>query len=93
MLPTGFQWISRGQYCGHELALKLDGRCIAQLMRKVDGVTWLAQLDCHQPITAPVVMRRCTSFEAGKAGIEAWAARHETTLKAGRCVYQQEAEE
>ena len=26
-------------------------------------------------------MRRCTSFEAGKAGVEAWAARHVDRLR------------
>lgn len=88
-LPEGFKWIPRYQYAPGELALTLDGRHIAQLMKKVDGLAWIARLDCQQPITAPVVMRDCTSFEAGKAGIEAWVLRHEDTLRAGRCVYEQ----
>ena len=93
MLPDGFKWIPRGQYAADELALTVNGRHVAALMKKVDGLTWIARLDCHQPISAPPVMRPCTSFESGKAGIEAWATRHHAALRAGRCVYQQEAEE
>lgn len=93
MLPTGFQWISRGQYAEDELALVCNGRHVAMLMKRVDGVTWMARLDAHQPIASPVVSRDCSSFEAGKAGIEAWAARHEATLRAGRCVYGREVED
>ena len=93
MLPTDFKWIPRGQYAPDELTLTVGGRYVAMLMTKVDGVTWIARLDCHQPITAPVVTRECVSRESGIAGIEAWAVRHEATLRAGLCVYQQEAEE
>lgn len=89
MLPADFQWIPRGQYAEDELALLCNGRHVAMLMKRVDGETWMARLDCHQPITAPVVTRTCTSFESGKAGVEAWAARHQATLRAGACVYQQ----
>lgn len=41
MLPAGFQWIPRSQYAQGELALTVDGRWAAQLMRKVDGVRWV----------------------------------------------------
>ena len=82
MLPDGFQWVPRGQYAGDEIALALNGRWVAMLMRKVDGVTWIARLECQQPITAPVVSRVCSSFEAGKAGVEAWARKHEARLRA-----------
>lgn len=87
MLPADFQWIPRGQYAQDELALVVNGRHVAMLMRKVDGVAWVARLDAHQSITAQVVMRDCVSFESGKAGVEAWAMRHEATLRAGREVY------
>lgn len=81
MLPEGFKWIPRGQYAPDEPALTLDGHYVAMLMRKADGVTWCARLDCQQSITAAVVMRDCSSFETGKAGIEAWARKHEVRLR------------
>ena len=87
MLPDGFQWIPRGQYAQDELALVVNGRHVAMLMRKVDGVAWVARLDAHQSITSAVVMRPCASRESGMAGIEAWANRHQDTLMAGREVY------
>ena len=89
MLPADFQWIPRGQYANGDLALVCNGRHVALLMKRADGVTWMARLDSHQPISAPVVTRRCTSFESGKAGVESWAIRHVATLRAGLCVYQQ----
>jgi len=49
------------------------------LMRRADG-GWLARLGCHRPIEAPMVSRQCSSFEAGKAGIEAWAERHQDLI-------------
>lgn len=81
MLPADFQWIPRGQYAGDEPALTLEGKFVAMLMRKVDGTTWYARLDCQRSITAPVVWRDCSSFEVGKAGIEAWALKHEARLR------------
>lgn len=93
MLPDGFQWVPRGQYAEDELALLCNGRHVAMLMKMVDGKRWIARLDAHQPITSDVVMRPCTSRESGMAGIEAWAGRHQETLRAGRCVYGQAAED
>ncbi len=82
MLPDGFAWIRRGQYAGEDLALTLHGEWVAMLMRKANGVDWCARLDCHHGIHAPVVTRPCSSFDAGKAGIEAWAIRHHARLLA-----------
>jgi len=79
MLP-GFQWVPRHQHASDEIALTLDGTQVAMLLGRVDG-GWTARLECHWPIEAPLVMRRCTSFEAGKAGVEAWAARHVDRLR------------
>ena len=81
MLPDGFEWIPRHQYADRELALTLDGEYVAMLLERVDG-SWLARLECQQPIAAPLVMRQCSSFEAGKTGVEAWACRHEARLRA-----------
>ncbi len=81
MLPDGFQWIPRYQHAAGELALVFDGRHVAQLMRKVDGVTWIARLILEGSIHAPVDIRSCQSFDSGKAGIEAWACRHEAQLR------------
>ncbi len=81
MLPPGFKWIPRYQRASDELALTLDDVHVAALLLRVDG-GWTARLDAQRPIDAPLVMRRCTSFERGKAGVEAWAARHEARLRA-----------
>jgi len=81
MLPDGFRWIDRYQYANGELALVCNGRHVAQLMRKVDGETWIARLILDPGIHASVVTRTCTSFEAGKAGIEQWAGLNEAALR------------
>lgn len=81
MLPPGCQWIPRYQHAGAELALELDGKCVAMLLARVGG-GWSARLECHWPIEAPLVMRRCSSYEAGRAGVEAWAVRHVDGLRA-----------
>lgn len=80
MLPDGFQWKERYQYAAGELALVYGGKQVAMLMRRADG-GWLARLWCHWPIEAPIVSRHCSSSEAGKAGIEMWAERHEARLR------------
>lgn len=81
MLPDDFTWSPRHQYAEDELALVCDGRYVAMLMRGVDG-RWVARLWAHWPVTEPVVSRKCSSLKAGRAGIEAWAARHQVRLRA-----------
>ncbi|NLA66823.1 MAG: hypothetical protein GX856_00990 [Gammaproteobacteria bacterium] len=81
MLPEGFSWANRHQYDTRQTALVLDGRQVAMLLERIDG-TWFARLECHWPITAPLVTRRCRSLDAGRAGIEAWAVRHQARLRA-----------
>lgn len=81
MLPDGFDWVPRWQHADGELALKLDGKTVAMLLRRANG-DWFARLECHWPITEPLVLRDCSNFEAGKAGVEAWAARHVERLRA-----------
>jgi len=75
MLPDGFSWTNRHQYAEGELALLCGQHQVAMLMRRADG-RWMARLWAHRPITEPLVARQCSSFDSGKAGIEAWAARH-----------------
>lgn len=74
------KWVPSTQYDPRLPALALDGRVVAMMLERVDG-TWLARLDAHLPIPAPIVTRRCTSFEAGKSGCEAWAHRHAERLR------------
>lgn len=80
MLPEGFEWRNRYQYDTQCTALYLGGKQVAMMLERVDG-TWFARLEGHWPITAPTVTRDCRSLESGKAGIEAWAVRHEARLR------------
>lgn len=80
MLPEGFHWAKRHQYDTQDTALVLDGTQVAMLLQRLDG-SWFARLEAHQPITEPLVTRPCTSLEAGRAAIEAWACRHEARLR------------
>ena len=94
MLPEGFHWTERWQYGGDELALKVGDRTVAQLMKKVDGVSWYALLRVGPGILGPIRTRDCESRASGIAGVEAWACRHEAALRANRHLYPQpEAED
>ena len=76
MLPPGFQWIPHTQHAqGPPRALALDSLQVAIMLERVDG-TWSVRLDAHRGIPAPLVVRPCSSFEAGRRGCELWAARH-----------------
>lgn len=81
MLPEGFSWQARYQYDTQQTALVYRGKQVAMLLDRVDG-GWFSRLWCHWPIDAPLVTRQCSSFEAGRAGIEAWACRHEERIRA-----------
>lgn len=81
MLPDGFTWANRGQYDTQLNALVYRGRQVAMLLERVDG-GWAARLWAYQPIPEPLVMRRCSSLDAGRAGIEVWARRHEARIRA-----------
>lgn len=61
--------------------LELDGRIVAMLIER-NGGGWLARLEAHRPITAPVVTRQCTSLLSGRRGCELWAERHIGRLRA-----------
>lgn len=80
-LPDGFYWIKAHQYeKGSPTALALGDVQVARLLDRLDG-TWFVRLYCHHGINGPLVTRDCTSFEHGIRGIEAWAKRHEATLR------------
>lgn len=86
MLPADFQWIPRGQYAGDELALTVNGRWVAQLMKKTNGRDWYALMKVG-PGLSDDLFRDCASRESGIAGIEAWACRHEAALRQNRHLY------
>ncbi len=72
--------MARYQHSQGELALVCGGKQVAMLMRRADG-GWWARLWCHWPIDTPLVLRDCSSFESGKAGIEAWVQRHQAQIR------------
>jgi hypothetical protein len=81
MLPDGFYWAPRWQHDRGDNALCLDGITVAFVDTMADGNTWLARLDCHKGMDAPLVTRNCSSHEAGRRGCELWACRHEMRLR------------
>ncbi|MBB1060439.1 hypothetical protein [Marilutibacter spongiae] len=81
MLPDGFKWTKRSQYDEEGTAVVLGDAQVAMLLERVDG-GWVARLNSHWPVDAPLVTRRCQSKATGTAGIEAWVCRHEARLRA-----------
>lgn len=81
MFPEGFTTKPRGEG-SDDLDVLLDGRVVAQLVSSIDGMRWVAYLDRHWPIGAPLVMRPCESRESGLAGLAAWAERNRDRLRA-----------
>ena len=80
MLPDGFEWCAVMQHDDGERAVKLHGREVARLSRKVNG-EWFALLRPYLEVFSPYVARDCTSFESGRAVVEAWVRRHEAHLR------------
>ncbi|MGH8075611.1 MAG: hypothetical protein ACREO4_16295 [Lysobacter sp.] len=80
MLPEGFRWAKRHQYDTQDTALVLDGTQVAMLLARLDG-SWFVRLWAHWSIREPLVTRPCTSLDAGRAGIETWACRHEAQIR------------
>lgn len=60
--------------------LSLDGMEIARLCQRVNDLTWFVILDQHLDYERRH-RRNCTSYEAGKAGAEMWAKRHEARIR------------
>lgn len=80
MLPEGFEWrhVLRQESGIH--GVYLGQREVARLSQRADG-QWQALLRPHAELFSPYVMRDCTSFDTGRAGIEAWVCRHEARLR------------
>lgn len=70
----------RLQHSKDEVAVELAGRQVAFLLQRING-TWFARLDVQRSDQAPMVLRDCTTFESGRAGIETWVCRHEARLR------------
>lgn len=81
MLPEGFQWSLVLQHEKVPTSVTIGAAEVARLMQRLDG-SWQVRLNCHRPMTEPLVVRDCESFESGKAGVEAWVRRHEVKLRA-----------
>jgi hypothetical protein len=79
MLPDGFRWSSLCGVTGpgRDDALYCGIHQVARMDERVDG-GWNARL--FYP-NGQESFRRCTSRDAGRAGCEAWAARHEQELR------------
>ncbi|MCH6484230.1 hypothetical protein MMG85_11745 [Pseudoxanthomonas sp. LH2527] len=87
MNDDAFSWTWLGaDVGGREVVYQLGTSGVARLIDRLDG-TWFARLDTHLP--AVYRIRDCTSYEAGRRGVELWAARHEARLR--REVYAQHA--
>ena len=81
-LPSDFRWTQAHQHeKGRSTALALGDVQVARMLDRLDG-SWFVRLECHRGISAPLVTRRCTSFEQGVAGTEEWVRRHEARLRA-----------
>ena len=78
MLTSGFKWrsIYGAASAGDSNALAYNGTEVARMSDKVGG-GWLALLRYPDGRT---VHRECTNYAAGRAGIEAWAERHQDAL-------------
>lgn len=74
-----FNWTWLGaDVGGREVVYRLGSNEIARLIDRLDG-SWFARLDCH--LDGPLRTRNCSSYEAGRHGVELWAARHEDRLR------------
>lgn len=67
---------------GPQTSYRLDGVEVARLTRRIDQEgAWIALLKQHR-VSEPRITRQCSSFEAGKRGVEIWAVRHRDRLQA-----------
>ena len=79
--PDDFQWQKAIQWFpGAEDSFRLKGTEIARMSQRVDDHSWFVTLDRHLGWDAEKQVK-CTSYERGRAGVEAWARRHEARLK------------
>jgi hypothetical protein len=81
-----FKWTHvHANESGPETCYRCDGVEVARITRRIDPDGWVAFLNQHRPFE-PRIVKQCTSFEAGRKGIELWAERHRERLEyeAGR---------
>ena len=81
MFPEGFTTKPRGEG-SDDLDVLLEGHVVAQLVSSIDGTRWVAYLDRHWPIAAPLVSQPCESLKSGLAGLAQWAQRNRERLRA-----------
>lgn len=75
-----FKWAPLNPgYPGREVLYKLGITAVARLSDTLAG-EWFAHLDYHRPDSN--LRRDCSSYEAGRRGVELWAARHSDRLRA-----------
>ena len=75
-----FRWTWLGaDVGGREVVYELGRTAVARLIDRLDG-SWFARLDCHLIDTN--IHRECSGYEAGRRGVELWAARHDDRLRA-----------
>lgn len=79
-MPDDFLWKPRCHLDTLPTGLFLHGEIVASMHQRIDG-TWLARLHPEQGQHAPLIMRRCASFDAGRKGCELWVLRHERALR------------
>lgn len=80
-LPDDFIWAPRTQHETLPTALMLHGEVLVSMLDRVGG-GWVARLHLDDGVSAPLLMRRCTDFSAGRKGAELWVMRHEAQLRA-----------
>lgn len=81
MLPEGFEWGQAIQwFAGPLVALRLHQTEVARMSQRVDDQSWFATLDRHLGWHAEKNVK-CSSYDAGRAGVEHWVVRHEARLR------------
>jgi hypothetical protein len=79
-MPNGFCWKPRCHLDTLPTGLFLHGVQVASMQQRIDG-SWLARLSPEDGVHAPLLLRPCSSFDAGQRGCELWALRHEQVLR------------
>lgn len=80
MAEHEFKWAPLNPgYPGAEVLYKLGITPVARMVDRLGG-SWFVVLDYHLP--GDHRQRECSSFEAGRRGVELWAARHADRLRA-----------
>jgi len=80
LMPDGFYWKPRCHLDTLPTGLFLHGEQVASMQQWVDG-TWLARLTPEDRVHAPLLLRHCSSFNAGRRGCELRTLRHGQVLR------------